>query len=255
MAFTSETFLGRLLKGRRKFTTKVLIRGGDRDDPSPELRTFETLSKELSKGVKGNQMKPMSYFGLLMLVLSVFFFISAASAACDYSGTWATDWGNMVITHSGQYGEVIRGEYEHDSGKIDGHLSGTTVTGRWSEAPSYTGPNDAGGFVFTFKDCNSFTGTYGYDQSTTGGGSWSGTRISAPVTTAPAAAGCDMTGTWDFDGTTLVITQSGGTVHGEYVDQSGKLDGTLSGKTFSGTWSESPTYKGPSDAGKFVLTL
>jgi hypothetical protein len=133
-------------------------------------------------------MKPMSYVGLLMLVLSVFFLISAASAALVDNFTPAAG-----------------------TSSSSGSTSGTD-TG--------AGGNSSGG----------------------------GTTASA----------CDLTGTWDFVGIdthTLVITQSGNTIHGDYVDQSGKIDGVLSGNSFTGTWSESPTYKGPNDAGKFVLTL
>jgi len=139
-------------------------------------------------------MKSMLYFRMIILVLSLVFLISFASAACDYSGTWVTNWGDMTITQSGQYGEIISGSYVHDSGKITGRLSGSTVTGKWSEAPTYSGPRDAGGFVFKFNDCNSFSGTYGYDQATSGS-TWSGTRKSGPTSSTTSASSGSTTGT------------------------------------------------------------
>ncbi len=89
------------------------------------------------------------------------------------SGSWSTDWGALQLSQSGS---TVTGTYTHDSGKIIGTLSGHTLTGTWSEAPSYAGDQDSGKFVWTISDdFNSFTGTWGYGSSSTGGG-WSGTR-------------------------------------------------------------------------------
>lgn len=91
----------------------------------------------------------------------------------NWTGEWNTNWGVMSITQSGS---VIRGAYTHDHGKLEGTASGRTITGRWSEAPSYAGPNDAGPIKFTLAaDGKSFSGTWNYDGG--GGGSWSGTRL------------------------------------------------------------------------------
>jgi hypothetical protein len=129
-----------------------------------------------------NQMKTRSYFGLVTLVLSVLFFISAASAACDLTGTWdfvtESSTLTLVITQSGS---SVHGNYNANSGRLDGTMSGNTFTGRWSEAPTYTGPKNAGGFVITVSgDCATFTGTCGLDQSSTGW-SWRGIKKSGPT--------------------------------------------------------------------------
>jgi len=142
-------------------------------------------------------MKPRSYFGLFILVLTAFFFISSASAACDMTGTWNGGgvWGNMIFTQSGS---TVHAEYTHDAGKLDGTLVGNKFTGRWSESPTYKGPGDAGGAVFTVAaDCASFSGTWGYDQSSTSS-SWSGTKTSGSTgstTTQPTKKGCTGSGT------------------------------------------------------------
>ncbi|MCX6701562.1 MAG: FecR family protein, partial [Methanomicrobiales archaeon] len=129
-------------------------------------------------------MKTRSYFGLVTLVLSVLFFISAASAACDLTGTWdfitESSTLTLVITQSGS---SVHGNYNANSGKLDGTMSGNTFTGRWSEAPTYTGPKNAGGFVITVSgDCATFTGTCGLDQSSTGW-NWRGIKKSGPLPT------------------------------------------------------------------------
>jgi hypothetical protein len=88
--------------------------------------------------------------------------------AKDWTGTWQTNWGAMILT---QRGDTVEGEYEHDSGKIKGILSknGKVVRGRWSESPSYKAPNDAGDIEFTLTSDNEFTGKWKYGS----GGSWS----------------------------------------------------------------------------------
>ena len=164
-------------------------------------------------------MKPRSYFGLFILVLTAFFFISSASAACDMTGTWNGGgvWGNMIFTQSGS---TVHAEYTHDAGKLDGTLVGNKFTGRWSESPTYKGPGDAGGAVFTVSaDCASFSGTWGYDQSSTSS-SWSGTKTSGPkaitttavvtaVTSAPG--GTSQSGTSEFNNGNIYTVYNGPT--------------------------------------------
>jgi hypothetical protein len=99
--------------------------------------------------------------------------------ANEWAGTWSTDWGTMTLRQSGA---SVTGNYTHDSGHITGTASGLTLTGRWDEAPTRKGPNDAGSIRWTMKpDLRTFSGTWTYDGG--GGGSWVGTRTSAPPTT------------------------------------------------------------------------
>jgi hypothetical protein len=89
------------------------------------------------------------------------------------SGTWSTDWGDLKLIKDGN---SVTGTYTHDSGKITATLNGNTLTGTWAEAPSYTGDRDSGKLVWKISDdFQSFTGTWGYGSSSTGGG-WSGTK-------------------------------------------------------------------------------
>lgn len=53
----------------------------------------------------------------------------------------------------------------------------------------------------------------------------------------------------------MVLQQSGDTLTGTYTHDDGKLEGTISGNTFTGTWTEVPTRSPPHDAGDVELTL
>jgi len=58
------------------------------------------------------------------------------------------------------------GTYTHDAGHITGTVSGNTLTGTWTETPSYSPPNDAGDMQLTIAaDCNSLTGVWRYGSS------------------------------------------------------------------------------------------
>ena len=98
-----------------------------------------------------------------------------AAPAFQIAGTWKTSSGTMTLH---QNGNQITGEYSHDNGRIEGILEGQTLTGRWSEAPSYAPPKDAGALEFQFsEDGNSFKGNwrYGFEQGRWNG-AWSGSR-------------------------------------------------------------------------------
>jgi hypothetical protein len=201
------------------------------------------------------------------------------SGGCSWTGTWKTDFNDMTLTQSGS---AVTGTYGYDNGRIEGTVSGNTLSGRWSEAPSYKEPNDAGRFVFTLgSDCTSFTGTWGYGGESTGS-AWSGTlgggsstpaggttattstattRVTTPATggasgtSGGGSGGCSWTGTWKTDFNDMTLTQSGSAVTGTYGYDNGRIEGTVSGNTLSGRWSEAPSYKEPNDAGRFVFTL
>jgi len=63
------------------------------------------------------------------------------------------------------------------------------------------------------------------------------------------------TGSWDTDWGTMQIVQNGNLMTGSYVHNGGKLVGTASGNTLTGTWSEASTYTPPDHAGDFEFTL
>ena len=95
-------------------------------------------------------------------------------------GVWG--FGNCMMLH--QSGSTVTGNYTHEQGMVTGLVSGTTFSGTWAEAPTYTGSTDSGRFVVTLSaDGNTFSGTWGYgDASTTY--SFTGTRSSnvCPIT-------------------------------------------------------------------------
>ncbi len=117
-----------------------------------------------------------------ILILSgiIALFAGLVSAAeCSFDGTWGSEWGDMALTQSGN---AVTGTYTHDSGKITGTVSGGVLKGKWSESPSYAGPNDAGDIEFVISsDCNSFTGKWRYGSTGDMTGGWTGTRKSGPA--------------------------------------------------------------------------
>lgn len=100
-----------------------------------------------------------------------------SAVTLGWGKTWKTDWGEMVLQVSGSH---VTGTFTHKKGKIEGDLSpdGKRLTGRWTQEPTRTAPNDAGAFDFTLaSDSRSFTGKwwYGFDTSTNADGGWSAT--------------------------------------------------------------------------------
>jgi hypothetical protein len=67
--------------------------------------------------------------------------------------------------------------------------------------------------------------------------------------------GCSFAGIWDTDWGMMTLTQSGSQVTGSYPHDNGRFSGSVSGSTVRGTWSESPSYTPPNDAGDVELTL
>ncbi|MDD3705393.1 MAG: copper amine oxidase N-terminal domain-containing protein [Clostridiaceae bacterium] len=62
-------------------------------------------------------------------------------------------------------------------------------------------------------------------------------------------------GKWDSNWGEMVINQNGASITGTYTHDEGRLNGTVSGEVFTGTWSESPSYSPPNDAGDMELTM
>jgi hypothetical protein len=93
----------------------------------------------------------------------------------NYSGTWllttTRGWqGKMFLQ---QVGNAVTGTYEYQHGHITGTVSGLTLTGNWSEEPTYAPPDDAGSFTITMApDGTYWSGTWQYSPTSTysGGG-------------------------------------------------------------------------------------
>ncbi len=112
---------------------------------------------------------------------------------CTWAGQWDTQASgqNFVLTlqeaASVQPGaRSVFGGYGADGRRIEAMASGSGLTGRWSGPPSFMEPDHAGRLAFTLSaDCGGFTGTWGLGGAATGGGAWTGRRITAdPARTA-----------------------------------------------------------------------
>jgi hypothetical protein len=62
-------------------------------------------------------------------------------------------------------------------------------------------------------------------------------------------------GDWDSNWGDMTFRQSGSKIIGEYTHDKGKLEGVVNGDVFIGSWSESPSYAKPNDAGDVELKL
>ncbi|WP_340820754.1 hypothetical protein [Methanolobus sp. WCC4] len=62
-------------------------------------------------------------------------------------------------------------------------------------------------------------------------------------------------GEWSSNWGDMTFWQSGDKIVGEYTHDSGRLEGVMNGDVFIGTWSESPSYSAPNDAGDVELKL
>jgi len=82
-----------------------------------------------------------------------------------------------------QNGPSVSGTYKHSDGRIEGTISGNTLTGTWTQS------NGKGRIVFVFTpDASVFTGKWGYDDAEPSG-QWNGKRKGGATVQAPAATG------------------------------------------------------------------
>ena len=93
--------------------------------------------------------------------------VSAPAPAIVSLGTYDTDFNEMTIQRDGN---KITGTYKWSDGRIEGTISGHTVTGWWYQS------NGKGKFVFNFNsDFSAFTGKWGRNDATPSG-QWNGKR-------------------------------------------------------------------------------
>jgi hypothetical protein len=103
----------------------------------------------------------------------------------DWTGTWDTNWGTMVLTQSAG---TVTGTYTHDDGKITGgiskNLSGNILVGTWSEEPTYKPYRDAGDIEFIMApDRDSFTGKWRYGFADNWNDDWDGSWVATRIST------------------------------------------------------------------------
>jgi hypothetical protein len=75
------------------------------------------------------------------------------------------------------------------------------------------------------------------------------------ITPHPQPGTGQVSGTWKTSFGLMTLTQTGSQVTGSYPHDSGKIEGTLEGNVLRGSWSESPSYKPPKDAGDLEFTF
>jgi len=83
-----------------------------------------------------------------------------------------------------------------------------------------------------------------------------GGQTQSPVTKLGFKGGstCDCTGRWQTNWGEMTLTQTeDNNVTGRYTHDDGKIEGTISGRSFTGRWSEAPTYEDPNDGGLVEL--
>ena len=89
------------------------------------------------------------------------------------NGVFNTDFNELTIT---QNGNSVTGTYKYRGGRIEGTLSGRTLTGFWYQ------DNGKGKLIFEFNsDFSGYTGKWGYNDAAPAS-KWNGTRIGVSQT-------------------------------------------------------------------------
>ncbi len=101
-----------------------------------------------------------------------------APQGCSFTGKWSTNWGEMDLVQSGP---SVTGNYTFDEGRINGTVSGGTMSGWWSENASenaYQPPENAGDAIFNMSsDCNNLSGVWRYGSEGEFAGGWVASRM------------------------------------------------------------------------------
>lgn len=96
------------------------------------------------------------------------------STDIDWTGTWETNYGKVVLQ---QTKNIVTGVYILKEGRIDGVALDDRLSGKWSEAPSYAPPNDAGEFEIQMDPSGkSFMGKW-WKLNSLNGKEWHGRKI------------------------------------------------------------------------------
>jgi hypothetical protein len=89
------------------------------------------------------------------------------SRAASFVGHWNSTFGPVGLTAVGDY---VFGHYANSGGRVEGMVSGSRLTGSWSQSPSYAGSDDAGRVVLDLSATGmKITGTWGRGTSSTNG--------------------------------------------------------------------------------------
>ncbi len=120
-----------------------------------------------------------------------------------------------------------------------GSYNSTNVT--WTAYPNETIPPG----IYVVKDSDPATWSYNNGSENSGF-----VKVLSGTNSQNSSGYSNATGTYQSSFGTLTISQNGNSISGTYTADNGKISGIMNGHIFLGTWSESPSYKGPSDAGK-----
>jgi hypothetical protein len=152
------------------------------------------------------------------------------------AGVYDTDFSEMTLQIDGKH---VTGTYKHSNGRIDGTLSGHTLTGRWTQS------NGEGRFVFEFNsDFSAFTGKWDYNDAEPSS-RWNGTKKKNTTpnnnnnSTVTPVDSPSIAGVYDTDFNEMTLQIDGKHVTGTYKHSNGRIDGTLSGHTLTGRWTQS----------------
>lgn len=200
---------------------------------------------------------------------------ATATPTCSFAGAWNSTYNLLTLTLSNG---SLTGRYMNGVGTVTGTQAGNVLSGQWSSSAG------TGRLQFTISsDCNSFTGTWGYNGAALPY-TWSGTRSTsptpapaAPTATAPApaatatapaatptAAPCTWAGAWYTTETSIAgvtsIVLTGNTVLGATGQNLG-FTGTVAGATLNGQWTATTGSPTPftatlsADCNSFTSTL
>ena len=92
----------------------------------------------------------------------------------NLSGLWKTSFADLSLL---QTGNNVTGTYNYKGGKLEGTITGNRLDYSWSQDNGKKGK----GFFIISEDWQTITGKYGYDNSTTSGGKWSGKKSTCPA--------------------------------------------------------------------------
>jgi hypothetical protein len=101
--------------------------------------------------------------------------VEPTTSLFTYQGVWKTKYGLLKLKETGNR---VEGSYQLNKGKIIGAVKDKILTGKWSEKPSYSEPNDAGDVEFRLtKSGKSLNGRWKYGSSGDWKFDWQGKLI------------------------------------------------------------------------------
>ena len=175
----------------------------------------------------------MNRLNILLVTALCCLSLSAGAQDSGKTGVFTTDFNDMVFSWDGN---KVTGTYEFRNGRIEGTLSGHTLSGRWTQ------DNGKGRLVFEFnEDFTEFTGKWSYNDAEPASSGWNGKLKAGTGSGLKQGAGKGAsipTGEFSTDFNAMRFLQDGKKVTGTYDYRNGRIEGTLSGHTLTGRWTQ-----------------